>query len=250
MATVTDARRSRLPYAARADGSAGVSIDASRQDLRAVRAALNKALVEGEVVLSGAAHLHGLLAGLSEGQVTIQGDAGDYLAVLNSGATIRVLGDAGRYLADNMTRGLVIVEGKAGDAAAPYCYGGTVVVRGDAGDFAAVMNKGATILVGGSVGNDVATYMLAGDVIIVGDAGKNLGNYLIRGNIYVGGTWRSLGHNTRVEDMDEADWDKLGAYFEEYGIRANPKDFRKIERLSEKPFYKAKASASVTRPAT
>jgi len=249
VATVTDARRSRLPYAARAEGNAGVSIDVSRHDLRAVRAALNKALVQGDVVLSGAAHLHGLLAGLSAGQATIQGDAGDYLAALNDGATIRVLGDAGRYLADNMTRGLVVVEGQAGDAAAPYCYGGTVVVRGDAGDFSAVMNKGATVIVGGCVGSDVATYMLAGDVVIVGDAGENLGNFLIRGNIYVGGTWRSLGHNTRLEEMEQADWDKLGAYFEEHGIRADPKGFRKIGRLSEKPFYKAKATALVTRPA-
>jgi glutamate synthase domain-containing protein 3 len=119
-----------------------------------------------------------------------------------------------------------------------YCYGGTIVVKGNAGDFTAVMNKGATIIVKGNVGDEVATYMLAGDLVIVGNAGKNLGNYLIRGNIYLGGSWESLGHNTLLEEMTQADLTKLRDYFDEYGIEAEPTTFKKIVRLSEKPFYK------------
>jgi glutamate synthase domain-containing protein 3 len=114
------------------------------------------------------------------------------------------------------------------------------VVKGTAGDFTAVMNKGATIIVGGNVGDEVATYMLAGDLVVVGNAGKNLGNYLIRGNIYVGGEWESLGHNTLLEEMTQADLAKLRGYFDQYGIEADPTRFKKIVRLSEKPFYKAK----------
>jgi glutamate synthase domain-containing protein 3 len=110
------------------------------------------------------------------------------------------------------------------------------------------MNRGAVIIIRGNVGDEVATYMLAGDLVIVGNAGKNLGNYLIRGNIYVGGKWESLGHNTLLEEMTQADLDKLRAYFEEYGIEANPLAFRKIVRLSEKPFYKAKKPASLSLP--
>jgi glutamate synthase domain-containing protein 3 len=133
---------------------------------------------------------------------------------------------------------MVMVQGNAGNGAAPYCYGGTVVVKGNAGDFTAVMNKGATIVVAGNVGDEVATYMLSGDLIIVGNAGRNLGNYLIRGNIYIGGAWQSLGHNTRLEEMTEADVAKLRSYFDQYGIEADPTHFRKLGRLSEKPFYK------------
>jgi glutamate synthase domain-containing protein 3 len=192
------------------------------------------------VVIYEAGHLHGLVAGFKNGEVIIEGDSGDYLGALNDGATIRVTGNAGRYLADNMTRGMVIVEGDAGYGAGPYCYGGTIVIRGNAGDFTAVMNKGATIIVGGNVGDEVATYMLGGDLVIVGDAGDNLGNYLIRGNIYVGGKWKSLGHNTLLEDLAQADLTKLRGYFDEYGIEADPTTFEKIVRLSEKPFYKAK----------
>lgn len=216
-------------------------VDASGRDLRSVSAELRSSMEGARVCVCGAAHLNGLVAGCNAGEVVIEGDAGDYLGVLNDGATIRVQGNSGRFLADNMTQGTVIVEGNAGDGAAAYCYGGTVVVRGNAGNFTAVMNKGATVIVGGDVGDDVATYMLDGDVVIVGNAGKNLGNYLIRGSIYVGGKWESLGHNTRLEPLTESDRLKLRDYFERFGISADPSKFRKIVRLSEKPFYKAKA---------
>ena len=214
-------------------------IDARACELRPVTTDLRAHLGEGKVTVCDAEHLHGLAAGLKAGEVTILGDAGDYLGVLNDGATIRVTGNVGNYLADNMTLGTVIVEGNAGRGAAPYCYGGTVVVRGNAGDFTAVMNKGAIVIIGGNVGNEVATYMLAGDLVIIGDAGENLGNYLIRGNIYIAGDWESLGHNTKLEALTEADVAKLRAYFDQYGITAAPETFRKIVRLSEKPFYKA-----------
>lgn len=215
-------------------------MDASGCDLRSISTELKVAVAKGPVIVQKVAHLHGLAAGFKGGEVIVEGDSGDYLGVLNDGATICVEGNAGRYLADNMTRGVVIVEEDAGYGAGQYCYGGTVVIRGNAGDFTAVMNKGATIIIGGNVGHEVATYMLAGDVVIVGDAGNNLGNYLIRGNIYIGGNWESLGHNTLLEEMTPADAAKLRGYFDEYGIEADPAIFKKIVRLSEKPFYKAK----------
>jgi len=215
-----------------------LAVDASGRDLRSVSTELKVAVAKGLVIVQKAAHLHGLAAGLKSGQVIVEGDSGNYLGVLNDGATICVEGNAGRYLADNMTRGTVIVEGDAGYGVGQYCYGGTIVVNGNAGDFTAVMNKGATIIIRGNVGDEVATYMLAGDVVIVGDAGKDLGNYLIRGNIYIGGKWESLGHNTLLEEMTQADVAKLRGYFDEYGIEADPMNFKKIVRLSEKPFYK------------
>lgn len=214
------------------------AVDASGRDLRSVSTELKEMVAKGPVLVQEAAHLHGLVAGFKSGEVTIGGDGGDYLGVLNDGAAIWVEGNAGRYLADNMTRGRVIVEGDTNYGAGAYCYGGTAVVKGNAGDFTAVMNKGATIIVKGNVGDDVATYMLAGDLVIVGNAGKNLGNYLIRGNIYIGGEWESLGHNTLLEEMSPADLAKLHGYFDEYDIGADPTSFKKIVRRSEKPFYK------------
>ncbi len=210
------------------------------RNLRSASEELKEAVTKGPVVIQGAAHLHGLVAGFKMGEVTIGGDCGDYLGVLNDGATIRVKGNAGRYLADNMTMGTVIVEGDAGYGVGQYCYGGTIVVNGSAGDYTAVMNKGATIIIKGDVGNEVATYMLGGDLVVVGNAGKNLGNYLIRGNIYIGGKWESLGHNTLLAEVTQGDLVRLSSYMDQHSIEADLTTFKKIVRLSEKPFYKAK----------
>lgn len=214
-------------------------VNAKRRKLRTVSEALKVAIAEEHVLVQNASHLHGFVAGLKHGEVTLEGDSGDYLGVLNDGASIHVQGNAGRYLADNMTGGHVTVQGDAGYGAGQYCYGGTIVIHGNAGDFTAVMNKGATILIQGDVGDDAATYMLAGDLIVIGNAGKNLGNYLIRGNIYIGGTWESLGHNTLITELLPDDVAKLRSLFEMCNIEVEPTHFKKIVRLSEKPFYKA-----------
>jgi len=217
--------------------AAATVVDASGLELRAVSARVKEMVGRKRVIVKNATHLHGLAGGLKGGEVVIDGDSGDYLGVLNAGATIWVRRNAGRFVADNMTAGTVIVEGDAPYGAAMYCYGGTVVIRGNAGDFSATMNKGATILIAGNAGDEVATYMLAGDVVIVGNAGHNLANYLIRGTVYVGGEIASLGHNTQLAPLTEADRAKLRHYFEEYRIKAEPERFKKVVAKSTKPFY-------------
>jgi methylamine---glutamate N-methyltransferase subunit B len=213
-------------------------IDLQTKDLRAANSAL-RAGINGSVVEAvNASHLHGLAAGLKHGEIMITGDAGDYLGALNAGAVIRVRGSAGKYAGDNMTAGTLIIEGNAAYGAGQYCYGGQVFIGGSAGDFTATMNKGATILIAGDVGSECATYMLKGTVVVVGDAGENFGNYLIRGSIFIGGKWKSLGHNTRIISPDEADIAALKDLFETYGIQADPTAFRKVVAASEKPFYK------------
>ena len=214
------------------------TIDAKTKDLKTTSKALKKALNGQPVEVKNASHLHGLAGGLKHGEVIIRGVAGDYLGVLNDGMHITVTDNTGQYVADNMTSGTLIVKGNAAYGAAQYCYGGTVVIHGDAGDFTATMNKGATVIIDQDVGDEVGTYMLAGDLVIVGNAGHNLGNYLIRGNIYVGGQWASLGKNIKEETLTEADVDKLQGYLAEYAIKADPRAFRKLAPLSEKPFYK------------
>lgn len=214
------------------------AISARDKDLKTVSGAVKNSLNKQPVELRNAAHLHGLAAGLKQGEVIVAGDAGDYLGVLNAGASIRVKGRAGNYLADNMTSGTIVVEGSVGYGAGQYCYGGTIVIRGDAGDFTATMNKGATIIVAGNVGSDAATYMLNGDLIILGNAGANLANYLIRGNVFIRGHWHSLGNNTRLDPLTDDDITKLRYVLQTFQLEATPADFKKIVAASEKPFYK------------
>lgn len=213
------------------------TINAKTKDLKTINLAIKENLNGAPVLVKNATHLNGLAAGLKHGEVIIQGDAGDYVGVLNDGAVIRITQNAGKYLADNMTRGTVIVDGDVQYGPGQYCYGGTLVIRGDTGDFTATMNKGATIIVAGNVGDEVGTYMLKGDLIVVGSAGQNFANYLIRGSVYIGGNWQSLGHNTRLEPLNEEDNAKLHVLFELYHISADPKIFKKIVAASEKPFY-------------
>ncbi|MEN6408847.1 MAG: hypothetical protein ABFD44_03945 [Anaerolineaceae bacterium] len=211
--------------------------DVKSQTLHEVNTYLRSEANGTPLALSHASHLHGLAAGLKHGEVIIEGDAGDYLGVLNDGATIHVTHDSGNYPADSMTAGTIIVDGSVGFGAAQYCYGGTVIIHGNAGDFTATMNKGAVIIVNGDVGNEVGTYMLKGDLIVVGNAGENFANYLIRGSVYLGGQYHSLGNNTKVVPMTEEDIAKLRSYFEKFNIQAEPSTFTKIAAASEKPFY-------------
>ncbi len=212
-------------------------LDVKTYDLRAAGQILKQAPHDRMVEIHDAAHLHGFLAGLKEGEYTILGEAGDYLGVLNDGATIEVMGNAGQYVGDNMTRGLIVVQGNAGYGAGLYPYGGTLVIHGHAGDFTATMNKGATIIVKGNVGDECATYHLAGDFIVVGNAGLNFGNFLIRGTLYIGGEFASQGHNTRVEELTVEDKQKLRRLFEQYDINTDVERFRKLVAKSTKPFY-------------
>lgn len=212
-------------------------IDAKTKDLKGLNNALRKSVNGAPVRVKNAGGIHGLAAGMKHGEIIVESSAGDYLGVLNAGATIHVARDAGRFVADNMTAGTVIIDGNAEYGAGQYCYGGTVLVRGNAGDFTATMNKGATIIVTGDVGDEAGTYMLKGDLIVVGDAGENFANCLIRGSVYIGGQWKSIGHNTRIEPLTDADKAKLRAYFETYQIQADPTIFKKIVAASEKPFY-------------
>ncbi len=213
------------------------ALDVEGMELRAASTLVKQAPREHPVEIHNTAHLHGFCAGLKQGEFTIVGDAGDYLGVLNDGATIHVTGSVGNYLGDNMTRGLIVVQGSTGYGAGLYPYGGTLVVHGDAGDFTATMNKGATIIVGGNVGDEAGTYHLAGDFVVCGNAGRNFGNYLIRGTLYLGGKFGSQGHNTLLQELTLEDKQKLRRLFEEFDLTADVDKFHKLVAKSQKPFY-------------
>jgi len=219
-------------------------MDGKQMGLRAVNTAMKGAIEAGsQVVVRNVGHVHGVAAGLKKGVVRIKGAVGDYAGALNDGATITIEGTAGNYVADNMTAGVVVVDGDAGYCAAPYGYGGTTIIRGSAGDFSATLNKGGTVVIGKDAGHDVATYMMAGDVVILGNAGENLANYLIRGAVFVQGKWASLGHNTKVVEVTDADAERLAVLFKAHGVQADARKLKKIIPETDKPFY-AKSEAA------
>jgi glutamate synthase domain-containing protein 3 len=214
-----------------------IEINAQGKDPKQVNAEIKKALAkEGSVTVKNAEQCYGLGSGLRSGILRVEGDANDYVGMVNSGLEIAISGNARNFLGDNMTSGKITVEGNAGYGAGMYTYGGTMHVKGDAGDFTATMNKGATIIIGGNVGHDVGTYMVKGDLILLGNVGKNLGNFLIRGTIFVAGKVESLGHNMK---------ERIEKLLSEGGFGAMPGNLRKFVPLTDKPFYAAKVEPKV-----
>ena len=66
------------------------TINAKTKDLRALNTALKESVNGTPVTVQNASQLHGIGAGLKHGEVIIESDAGDYVGVLNAGATIKV----------------------------------------------------------------------------------------------------------------------------------------------------------------
>ncbi|RLG89309.1 MAG: hypothetical protein DRO15_00810 [Thermoprotei archaeon] len=149
-----------------------------------MREAIEKNL---KVRVKNACHIHGLAAGVAKGEIEVDGDVGDYTAMLictreqkergESGPKIVINGNAGNYLADGAWAGEVIVKGSVGYGAGIYAYGGTIVIYEDTGDALAHLLKGATIIVKGNAGGNIGLYMVGGTIIIVGNAGKAVGEW-------------------------------------------------------------------------
>ena len=211
-------------------------IDCEKLSLREANSRIKEAVHNGnEAVLTHASELYGLASGLKNGEVTVRGNAGDYLGALNQGARIVVEGDAGAFVGDNSRDGEIWVKGNVGEGLGMYAYGGVIVVSGDAGNAVAQMNKGGTIVIGGSVGDNVGLYMMDGRVVICGNAGKGLGHVMLRGAIYLDGALGSLGKNSEYEGITDGDLAFLRAMLEKYGLRANMRNFKKIVPASSRP---------------
>ena len=215
-----------------------VELDCRGKSLEEVNAKIREAVAKGEkVVLRNAAHLHGVAAGLEKGEVVIEGDVGDYVAFLNSGAKVVVKGNAGNFVSDGSWGGEVIVEGNAGEGVGIYAYGGTIVVYGNVGNHLGDLLKGATVIVKGNAGDVVGLYMVGGKIVVCGDAGELVGDWMIRGEIYVGGSYKSLGHNAVETTLSEEDKKWLKETLSKYGIEVDVNKFKKIVPKSKRPFY-------------
>jgi glutamate synthase domain-containing protein 3 len=159
-----------------------------------------------DVLITDAMGTHNLAVGLMKPlNITIDGNAGYYTGGLCDGPSITVRGSVGWGVAENLMSGTVRVEGNASESAAASAHGGRVFVRGDASSRAGISLKGGTLVVAGDVGHMSGFMAQAGTILIGGDAGEALGDSLYEAVIYVGGKLRSLGADTRVEDLTDAD---------------------------------------------
>ncbi len=129
-------------------------------------------------------------AGLTAGQIRVEGPAGMHLGAEMSGGKILVEGDVADWVATEMKGGTICVKGNAGDllgAAYPGSKrgmnGGTILIHGNAGNEVGHRMRRGTIIIGGTSGDAVGFDMIAGSIFSFGKIGKQLGAGMRRGTI-------------------------------------------------------------------
>lgn len=122
-------------------------------------------LVEGNV---------GARAGLemSGGRISIEGSAGMGAGTAMSGGALRIAGEGGDHIGmalpgerEGMRNGIVIVEGNAGANVGDRMRLGLIVVAGSVGPYCGARMAAGTIVVGGEVGPDVGAAMRRGTLV-------------------------------------------------------------------------------------
>jgi formylmethanofuran dehydrogenase subunit C len=128
--------------------------------------------------------------GMTQGQITVEGDAGSYLGMQMKGGRIVVHGSIDAYGACELKNGHIIVQGNAGHflgASLPGnkkgMAGGVVIVRGNVGDRAGDHLRRGAILIEGNAGDYLGSRMTAGTIAVLGKTGRYLGYAMGRGTL-------------------------------------------------------------------
>lgn len=146
--------------------------------------------LEEVVIENSCARLDHIGQGMSQGAITVHGDAGAYLGCDMAGGRLVVHGDAGSFAASGMQGGWLHIHGNAGDflaAALPGnkqgMAGGIVIVEGNAGDRVADHMRRGQVLVAGDAGDYCASRLIAGTVAVLGKLGDSPGYGMKRGTL-------------------------------------------------------------------
>jgi len=126
----------------------------------------------GEIVVEGSAGMH-LGEGMKGGSITVSEDAGSWAGCMMSGGTLEIKGDVGDYVGapyrgstKGMGGGLIVVHGNAGNEVGCFMRKGLIKVHGNIGQFAGVHMKKGTIFVEGKCEGRAGAEMVGGKVII------------------------------------------------------------------------------------
>lgn len=112
-----------------------------------------------------------LAAGMSEGEVIVEGDVGSGAGLALAGGSLEIEGDAGPHA-----------------GAAPLGFkrgmtGGELIVRGSAGPGAGTGMRRGLIVIGKRAGDQTGSSMIAGNVVVFGPAGADVGIWSKRGTV-------------------------------------------------------------------
>jgi formylmethanofuran dehydrogenase subunit C len=146
--------------------------------------------VEGDL-----AKVDGLGAGMTGGELVIDGDVGRRVGAGMSGGWIEVRGRAGDEGGLAMAGGTLRIQEGAGHrtgAAMPGASkgmtGGELIVNGTVGDEVGARARRGLIVVAGDTGADAARAMIAGTLVVFGNVGDHPGRGSKRGSIVACGS--------------------------------------------------------------
>lgn len=83
---------------------------------------------------------------MKQGEITVQGNAGDFLGAELQGGTLTCSGNVGERAADKMRRGIVLIDGNAGAYCCSRMIAGTVGIYGNVGEHLGYALRRGTIL--------------------------------------------------------------------------------------------------------
>jgi formylmethanofuran dehydrogenase subunit C len=131
-----------------------------------------------------------IAARMTQGSVTIRGDAGMHLGAWMKSGEIHVLGNAGDWAGAEMTGGKIHIRGNAGHGLGGAYRGsrqgmnrGLIVVDGNAGNEVGALMRRGLVVVKGGVGDFAGAFMIAGSIMVFGNLGIRTGAGLLRGTI-------------------------------------------------------------------
>jgi formylmethanofuran dehydrogenase subunit C len=135
-------------------------------------------------------HVDGLGAGMSAGEMVVEGNVGDRLGAGMSGGWIDVRGSAGDAAGLAMSGGALRIVGNAGarlgagePGASRGMTGGEIVVNGDTGPAAAARLRRGLVVVTGTAGAEAGRAMIAGTLVAFGAVAAPAGRGSKRGSI-------------------------------------------------------------------
>lgn len=141
--------------------------------------------------------VHWIAAGMVEGEVRVEGDAGRHLGSEMTGGTIEVTGNAGDWVGAEIQGGMIHVAGRAGHlvgsayrGSVQGMQGGTIRIDGDAGNEIGHSMRRGLLIVGGNCGDLIGFNMLAGTICVFGETGIRHGAGMQRGTLAFLGSHR------------------------------------------------------------
>lgn len=129
-------------------------------------------------------------AGMTRGELLVEGDAGDLLGAGMSGGRIEVRGGCGDYAGAGLSGGQLLIGADCGDhLGGPQAgerrgqQGGLIHVRGNSGAFAGERMRRGLLLIEGDTGDCMGHRMIAGTLYCGGRAGELAGYGMRRGSL-------------------------------------------------------------------